>query len=275
MIIIIRPVETIEDCQLIEQLEMTIWGKDSIEISSHLLRVIALEGGVVLLAFDGERAIGFSFAFPALTADNHVKLISHQTGVLLPYQSSGLGYQLKLYQRQEALARNFDLITWTFDPLQSRNARLNLGKLGAVCSTYKRHFYGDMTDALNRGLPSDRFRVDWWIASKHVVRRLAGDAAESVDPTTDCPLLNPGATLQHGFLVPPATFDLPQTSLCMLQVPPDLPSLKTHSPELALHWRLHTRAVFEACFSRGYTAVNFFRRDDRNYYVLQKDWQPD
>ncbi|MFN8454595.1 MAG: hypothetical protein U0401_07975 [Anaerolineae bacterium] len=271
MTITIRTVETIEDCQLIEQLEMAIWGKDSIEISSHLLRVIALEGGVVLLALDEGQAVGFSFAFPALTVENHVKLISHQTGVLPRYQSSGLGYQLKLYQRQEALARNFNLITWTFDPLQSRNARLNLGKLGAVCNTYKRHFYGDMTDALNRGLPSDRFRVDWWIASEHVAWRLAGDAAEP----SDCPLLNPDAELQNGFLTPPATFYLPNAPLCLLQVPLDLPSLKAHLPELALHWRLHTREVFEACFSRGYTAVNFLRGADRNYYVLQKDWQPE
>ncbi len=275
MTISIRTVDTIEDCQLIEQLEMTIWGKDSVEISSHLLRVIALEGGVVLLALDKGQAVGFSFAFPALTAANRVKLVSHQTGVLPRYQSSGLGYQLKLYQRQVALSRNFDLITWTFDPLQGRNARLNLGKLGAVCNTYKRHFYGDMTDALNRGLPSDRFRVDWWLASEHVARRLAGEAAEPAGPGADYPLLNPGAELQNGFLVPPDTFDLPNTPFCLLQVLPDLPSLKAHFPELALRWRLHTRAVFEACFSRGYTAVNFLRRDDRNYYVLQKDWQPD
>lgn len=272
MTIIIRAVETIEDCQLIEQLEMTIWGNDTVEISSHLLRVIALEGGVVLLALDDGQAVGFSFAFPALTTDHRVKLVSHQTGVLPPYQSSGLGYQLKVAQRREALARNFNLITWTFDPLQSRNARLNLDKLGAVCNTYKRHFYGDMTDALNRGLPSDRFRVDWWIASEHVAQRLGGHTAQ---PSVDCPLLNPGADWQHGFLVPPTTFDLPQTPLCLLQIPPDLPSLKAHSSELALQWRLHTRAVFEASFSRGYTAVNFLRGDDRNYYVLQKDWQPD
>lgn len=275
MTIIIRTVETIEDCQLIEQLEMAIWGKDSVEISSHLLRVIALEGGVVLLALDEGQAVGFSFAFPALTAANRVKLVSHQTGVLPRYQSSGLGYQLKLYQRQVALTRNFDLITWTFDPLQSRNARLNLGKLGAVCNTYKRHFYGDMTDSLNRGLPSDRFRVDWWIASEHVARRLVGDSIGPAEPTLDCPLLNPDTDSQNGFLAPPATFDSPTTPFCLLQVPPDLPSLKAQSPELALHWRLHTRAVFEACFSQGYTAVNFLRRDDRNYYVLQKDWQPD
>jgi predicted GNAT superfamily acetyltransferase len=274
MTIIIRTIETIEDCHAVERLQMIIWGNDSVEFGSHVMRVIALEGGVVLLALDNGEPVGFSFAFPALTDDNQLKLASHQTGVLPRYQSGGLGYQLKLYQRQAALKRHYKLITWTFDPLQGRNARLNLGKLGAVCNSYKRHFYGDMTDALNRGLPSDRFKVDWWIDSDHVKERLAGKVAEPAEPSPTYPLINPGPGLHEGFLLPAETFQLPDTPYCLLQVPPDLPALKAHAPELARQWRLHTRAVFEACFGRGYTAVNLLPRQDCNYYLLQKDFEP-
>jgi predicted GNAT superfamily acetyltransferase len=269
MTITIRTIETIEDCYAIEQLEMAIWGTASVEFGSHLMWVMAAEGGVVLLALDDAEPVGFSFAFPALAADKQLKLVSHQTGGLPRYQSSGLGYQLKLYQRQEALARGFNLITWTFDPLQGRNARLNLGKLGATCHTYKPHFYGDMNDALNRGLPSDRFQVEWWIASEHVQRRLAGAGVEPAGPDPACPVINPSAGWQRGFPVPGERFDLPTTPSCWVEIPADLAALKAASLELALQWRLHTRAVFEAAFGRGYTAINLLAGEDRNYYLLQ------
>ena len=95
-------------------------------------------------------------------------------GVHPAYRNRGLGYSLKLAQREHVLAQGIDLITWTFDPLETRNATLNFHKLGAVCNTYLPNLYGDMRDGLNAGLPSDRFQVDWWIASERVAQRLAG-----------------------------------------------------------------------------------------------------
>jgi predicted GNAT superfamily acetyltransferase len=275
MTISIHSVTTIEDCQAIERLQAEIWGTTEIEVNpSHLLLIIAKEGGIVLLAMDDNKPVGFSFGLLGLTEHNHLKLASHMTGVLPAYQSTGLGYQLKLAQREVALARNLNLITWTFDPLQGRNAHLNLSKLGAVCKTYLRHLYGDMLDALNQGLPSDRFRVDWWIASAHVAQRLAGQTLEPASALSAYPIINPATIMKNGFPVPPPTFDLPQTPFCLVEVPPDLPSLKAKAPDLALQWRLHTRDIFEAYFSSAYTAVNLLRRGDRNYYLLQKDWQP-
>ena len=273
MTISIHSVTTIEECQAIEQLHIEVWGTSELDVNpAHLLLIIAKEGGIVLLALDDGQPIGFSLGLMGLTKQNRLKIASHMTGVLPKYQSSGVGYQLKLAQREAALARHFDLITWTFDPLQGRNAYLNLNKLGAVTHTYLRHLYGDMPDALNRGLPSDRFQVDWWIASDHVARRVAGSVSELTLPAA--PLVNSTTTLPNGFLLPPPTFDLPGPSLCQVQVPPDLRALKTHSVDLALQWRFHTREIFEAYFDAGYSAVNFFRGADRNYYLLQKDWQP-
>lgn len=270
MTISIRVVTTIEECQILERLQTEIWGCADVEAGSHLMLIIAKEGGIVLLAVDeADQPVGFAYGIFALTQDNRLKLASHQTGVLPAYQSSGLGYRLKLAQREAALARRLDLITWTFDPLQSRNAYLNLHKLGAVCHTYLRHLYGDMPDALNRGLPSDRFQVDWWIASSHVRRRLAHP--EPAPPLSESPIVNP-TSLKNGFLVPPETFNLPDAPFYRVEVPPDLPALKAGDPELALAWRLHTRQLFEACFAGGYTAVDLWRGEGCNYYLLQKDW---
>lgn len=274
MAISIRPVTTIEECQAMEQLNIEIWGTVERDVNpSHILLIIAKEGGLVLLALDDEQPIGFSLGLLGLTEQNRLKIVSHMTGVLPQYQSSGVGYQLKLAQRQTALARGFELITWTFDPLQGRNAYLNLNKLGAVCNTYLRHLYGDMPDALNRGMPSDRFRVDWWIGSLHVVGRLARQSG-TLETIAAYPLINPALSSKQGFLVPPATFDPPGPPFCLVQIPPDFPSLRAAVPDLAVHWRLHTREIFEAYFAAGYTIVDLRRGEDRNFYVLQKDFAP-
>lgn len=276
MAISIFPVTKIEECRIIEQLQLQIWGGNGIEVTpDHLLLTMAKEGGVVLLATtETGQPVGFGYGFLATTESGGLKLASHQVGVLPAYQDTGLGFELKLAQREVALARRLDLITWTFDPLQSRNARLNLRKLGAVSNTYFRNLYGQMRDELNQGLPTDRFRVDWWLTSTHVIARLAGRSPELWLPAVECPLLNPATMLDNGLAVPAATFDLPTGKFCLVEIPADLTQLKTQAPELALQWRLQTRRLFESAFAAGYTAIDLLRRDGRSYYLLQKDWQP-
>jgi predicted GNAT superfamily acetyltransferase len=272
MTISIHPVTTIEECRIIERLQAEIWGSDDIEVTpDHVLLTLAKEGSIVLLAMgEDEKPIGFAFGFLGFTADNRLKFASHVVGVLPAYQSQGIGYQLKLAQREAALARNLDLITWTFDPLQGRNARFNLRKLGAVCNTYLRHLYGDMRDGLNQGLPSDRFRVDWWIATDHVVDRIAGRFVEQPLPPSECPILNSAATLDNGLLAPAETFAYPENPSCLVEIPVDVNRLKSEAPGLALKWRWQTREIFEMAFATGYTAIDLLRRNDRNYYLLQK-----
>ncbi len=274
MTISIRPPTIIKEYEAIERLQSKIWGSSAGVTPVHVLLTIAKEGSVVLIAFDGEEPVGFAYGFLGFTEDNRVKMASHQVGVLPAYQDRRIGHQLKLVQREATLAKNLDLITWTFDPLQGRNARLNLRKLGAVCNTYIPDFYGDMPDELNRGLPSDRFRVDWWIASEYVTQRVAGkEVAEPELPSPKCPVLNPAHILENGLPTPADTFDLPGSDLCLVEIPVNLPTLKNVAPDLALKWRLQTREIFETAFSQGYTAVDLLRREGRNYYLLQRDWQ--
>lgn len=275
MTITIRPPVTLAEYRAIEWLEAEIWGYEVGVVPVHLLLTIAKEGGIVLLVFDeAENPIGFACAFVGLTKDRRVKLASHQAGVLSAYRNRGVGYQLKLAQREAALAQNFDLITWTFDPLQGRNARLNLRKLGAVCNTYISNLYGDMPDKLNQGLPSDRFRVDWWITTEHVSQRISGRFVEPELSPSVCPVLNPATILANGLLAPADTFNLTGNDCCLVEIPTDISRLKQDAPDLALKWRRQTREIFETAFDNGYTAVDLIRREGRNYYLLRKDWQP-
>ena len=276
MSILIEPVTTVEQCRAIEQLQIDIWGCTDMEVTpDHLVLTIAKEGGIALLAADEQgQPVGFGYGFLGVTEDGRLKLASHQVGVLPTYQDTGLGFKLKLAQREAALARKIDLITWTFDPLQGRNARFNLRKLGAVGNIYLANLYGELRDELNQGLPTDRIKVEWWIATDHVVNRITGRAGEPDLSPSDCPVLNAATILSNGLPVPPNSFNSPKSDLCLIEIPADIQFVKAAAPELALTWRLQTRQIFEDAFADGYTAVDLVRREGRNFYLLHKDWQP-
>src|SRR5262249_947511 len=121
---------------------------------------------------DGSPMIGYVFGFVGLTAGGKLKHCSHIACVTQAYRDKNVGFELKAAQRSKVLEQGIDLITWTYDPLQSLNARFNLRKLGATCNTYLPNLYFNMNDSINRGLPSDRFQVDWHIKSARVEARL-------------------------------------------------------------------------------------------------------
>lgn len=253
---------------MVVRLQAQIWGSLEEAVPTHMLLTLHKEGGIVLLMFDGETPVGFAYGFLSRTGDGQLKLASHQAGMLPPYQSRGMGTRLKLAQRDAALEHGLELITWTFDPLQGRNARLNLHKLGAVCSTYIPNLYGDMSDTLNKGLPSDRFRVDWWLTSERVQAKIEG-RWNSPEPAA-VPLLNPPQIRADGWPIPPDPAPLPAGEpRWRVEFPTDLPQLKLAAPELALAWRLHTRQIFENAFATGYTATDLLRHEGRNFYLLE------
>lgn len=271
MTVHIQRVTTIEACRRIEQLQKKIWASTDLEVApDHLLFTIAKEGGVVLLAKEEDKPVGFAYGFLSRTKERRLKLASHQAGVLPTVQDSGIGYALKLAQRQAALDLGLELITWTFDPLQGRNAYFNLHKLGAVCNTYFPNLYGEMRDDLNQGLPSDRFRVDWWIASDRVVSRVAGEVEER--PVLGYPVLNASLPDNDEVRLPSLTVQPLLAPHCLVEIPADINYLKSKAPDVALQWRLQTRQIFEQAFAAGYTAIDLLRDQGRNYYLLQKEW---
>jgi predicted GNAT superfamily acetyltransferase len=278
----IRPIQTHGEYRAVEQLQHEIWGLEKVEIvPDHLLLTVQKNGGLVLGAFDtsiedkSEPLVGFVFGFAGLSPSGRVKHCSHMAGVKPAYQNQNLGYQLKLAQRQHVLSQGIDLITWTFDPLESRNAALNFRKLGATCQTYLRDLYGNMRDALNLALPSDRFQIDWHIASAHVADRLNGSqvvSSLSALVTEGVPLLNQPLPNDRPH---PEKISLPtHGERLLIQIPAHFQALKSADMELAHAWRLHTRALFEAAFAKGYVATDLLFENGQSFYLLEKDWRP-
>ncbi len=276
----IRLLETPEEMAQVEALQRHVWpGSETDVVPAHLLLTAAHNGGLVLGAFDGEELIGFVFGFPGLefTPDGpRPKHCSHMSGVHSDYRDRGVGFALKRAQWQMVRHQGLDHVTWTYDPLLSRNAYLNIARLGAVCSTYRRSEYGEMRDSLNAGLPSDRFQVDWWVNTKRVERRLSKRARP---PLTLRHLLRVGVhplySLPPGprnLLRPPGQCPPLEAQILAAEIPSDFPALKAADFSLAREWRFFTREFFETAFARGYIVTDFiFERHEanaRSFYLL-------
>ncbi|HEY3312605.1 MAG TPA: hypothetical protein VGK00_13270 [Anaerolineales bacterium] len=276
----IRPLSSIDDFRRAEILQRDIWGiTDDIEIvPKDVMLIVQKNGGLALGAFNHtNEMIGVLFGFLGRTVDGQWKHCSHMLGVLPSYRKSGAGEALKVFQREYVRKQGLDLITWTVNPLEGINASLNFGKLGVVCRQYFPNFYGEMDDGLNRGLPSDRFEVEWWINSPRVEKRLGQKEARQGLPA----VLRSGAqsanrtVLKDGFRMPlDLNLDLNSPGL-LFEVPADYQAIKSHSMNNALLWIAHSRMVFETCFKNGYVVTEFFSETDplerRNYFVLKRD----
>jgi len=181
--IIIRELTSNAGMRACMELQQRVWGLSELEVVPHTIFVVASRsGGRVLGAFAQEKMVGFVLAFSACR-EGRMHLHSHMTAVLPEFQDRGIGKQLKLAQRRDALNRNIDLIEWTFDPLQLGNANFNINHLGAVVREYLPDVYGTTTSRLDSGLPTDRLVAEWWIRDARVEQILDGrpfrPAAES------------------------------------------------------------------------------------------------
>ena len=162
----IAPVERLADFERAVEVQLAVWGySDNDLIPKRVFIVADRIGGQVIGAFDGDVMVGFAMALPGYRAGKSY-LHSHMLAVLPEYRNTGLGRGLKLAQRDDALARGFDLMEWTFDPLEIKNAHLNIVRLGAIARRYMPNFYGPSTSPLQGGLPTDRLVVEWWLRSR-------------------------------------------------------------------------------------------------------------
>lgn len=160
----IRPLTEIGGFAEAVKLQREIWGFEDIELLPERLFVVANKiGGQVLGAFDGPHMVAFCLCIPGLKSGGKLYLHSHMLGVLPPYRNTGLGRTLKLKQRDYALANQIDLIEWTFDPLELKNAFFNIERLGAIVRRYVYNQYGTTSSHLHGGLPTDRLVAEWWI----------------------------------------------------------------------------------------------------------------
>jgi predicted GNAT superfamily acetyltransferase len=220
------------EIQIARQLFDQVWSVYSgTEIQPNLLKALIHSGSYLSGAFIDGKCVGAAFAFPATTGGIH--LHSHMTAVLEEYRDQGVGYALKIDQWHWAKKNNYTEISWTFDPLVSRNAKLNLIKLGVDISSYHPNFYGDMPDALNAGDESDRLMVSW---------KVVGD--------------NP---LQRELVTTPKPNDI------LIQIPADIVAIRSSDREENLRWRRKVREQFLQVFEKGGRVVGF--STNREYVV--------
>lgn len=268
----IRTLNSIRDLNEVRKLESKIWGEsDSIPV--HQTVTAVKNGGLVLGAYLNEELIGFQYSFPGFNGKT-AYLCSHILGIDQQYRNKGIGEQLKRAQRKEALKLDYSLITWTYDPLESINGYLNIGKLGGVCSTYLPNCYGEMEDLLNSGIPSDRFLVEWQIQ-----KELSADTSEfeyDLDEILTNSVLKYDETkkglprVTSASLGPSYIDD--NDGVLFVPIPKDFRKIKETDLALAIDWRLQTRTVFTRLFSQGWK-INGFKKGNHseipvNFYRL-------
>lgn len=275
MSISIRDLHTIDEFQQVVDLERVVWGYTDLgDVVTVPVFIITVKRGAILLgAFDErEQMVGFAYSLVGIKDGRPIQW-SHMLGVRAEHQSAGLGRRLKLVQRERALAQGFDLIEWTFDPMQAMNAHLNFVKLGVVAEEYARNVYGESTSTLHRGTPTDRFVVQWRIREPHVERRVSDDRTFIVRSADvgGAPVVNAVVTESGGPRCASVTLDS-DTPRAWVEIPTHFTRLLQEAPDLALDWRLQTRAIFECYLGRGYRVVDFVldRERERGRYLLAK-----
>jgi predicted GNAT superfamily acetyltransferase len=222
-------------------LQQQVWGETELDVPRPLFVVAAETGGQVLGAFDGATMVGFTLAFAGYR-EGIPFLHSHMTAVLERYRDRGIARRLKLLQREDALHRGINLVEWTFDPLEVKNAYFNFMKLGAIARRYHPNCYGVTTSPLHSGLPTDRLVAEWWLDSPRVNALLNGHAA--VERT-------------------------PHPARAQILVPAELPRLRRDAPAEVLRIQSELREQFQNWLAKGYAATAIETGADGSRYILE------
>ena len=202
------------------------------EITPNLLQAMVHSGSYLSGAFIENKIVGAAFAFPA--TNNGLHLHSHMTAVLPEFRDKGVGYALKIHQWNWAKKNSYSKLSWTFDPLVRRNAKLNIVKLGVDISAYHPNFYGEMPDALNAGDESDRLMVSW---STDL------DAPKARELITN-----------------------PEPSDILIEIPEDIVAIRSKNQSESMKWRRQVRGQFMAAFEKNGKVIGF---SANNEYVVQ------
>jgi predicted GNAT superfamily acetyltransferase len=256
------------------RLQKAVWGLEDLEVTPAIQLIATTHaGGILELAEapDG-RAVGFAYAYPAIRG-GVPHLHSDMLAVLPEYQKRGVGVRLKWAQRDAALSRGINLITWTYDPLQARNAHLNLRRLGAIATEFVEDFYGITSSSLHHGLPTDRLLVRWDLNGERVKERAQGGDPPRAVPAPPLPRINE-VKWQAGWPVSSDNrLDLEGPEL-LLEIPPDFDTLRQAAPRVAEDWHKRVGKALKAYLGRGFIAGDFIPTEERGrrrpLYLLRK-----
>jgi len=241
----IGPLDTLEKIKAAVALQKHVWGFADIELLPVRLFVTAGKiGGQIFGAFDGPKLIGFCLAIPGVKVGGASYLHSHMLAVADGYRDYGVGRRLKLRQREDALARGIQLMEWTFDPLEIKNAYFNIERLGAIVRRFTRNQYGTTSSHLHGGLPTDRCTTEWWMDSQRVAAVLAGKPIE------------------YGEI------------LYKIEVPNDVAEIRAHDPERARVIQAGVSEQFEEYFDQGLAVIGFEKTAITGNYLIGGFEQP-
>jgi chorismate synthase len=255
----IRKIESLSEMHEVERLQREIWGVDDLEVYPALaLKPQTEVGGILIGAFVEGRLVGFVFGFPGILNGETI-IHSDMLGISEAYRSNNLGYLLKLAQRDAAMELGVKRITWTFDPLQSRNAHFNFSKLGVIADRYYVDYYGVTSSFLHR-FGTDRLWVTWLLDSERVRSRIEGKTA-TVSELDQLPHL-----VRVGNGLEPIVEDAIGGPGLVVEIPGEL---KTNQD----HWREATRRAFTGAMETGYMVEGFYVSPDRQVgsYLLRQD----
>lgn len=260
--------ERLQDFCAMQELEYMIWHTPH-TLPLHQVITVAKNGGILVGAFADGLLVGLLYSFPGYL-NRQPYLCSHMLGIREGWRHCGIGQKLKIAQADAARAAGYSLVTWTYDPLESVNANLNICKLGAVCSTYIVNCYGEMDDNLNQGMPSDRFQVAWWLEQPKELLLPSGKECQVIPWRLyrEC-LIEPvgEADLAHDLLE--------QAVRVTVAIPADIQAIKVQDIALAKTWRMVTRQAFVSLFDAGWAVAGFQRLAGvpANEYVLVRQAQ--
>lgn len=272
--ITIRDLDGLADLQQVEAVEKEVWGASDLDTLPLTLIIASKSSGSLWLgAFDGAHLVAFAFALPALE-NGRMALHSHMLAVRPTYRDHDLGFTLKRAQRERALALGIQQITWTFDPLQSKNAHFNFTKLGVVSNLYKPDFYGPATSSVLHRNGTDRLWIQWPLYARRVQSRLQGkdNRAETLDAlSTLVPLIRFNGDGK------PARADLHAAlsrQRIAIEIPSDIAIVEQKDPPLAQQWRQATRWAFTEALRAGFFVAEFCRtirgQQGPGTYLLEK-----
>ena len=240
--ITIRQIDDVAEMRAVEDLQKEVWGIPDLDVVPLTQLVAAKEaGGTLIGAFDDETLVGFVYGFPSFEFGKHAHH-SHMLAVKPAYRNLDLGRRLKLAQRDHVIAQGIDLITWTFDPLQSLNAHFNFNKLDVVADRYLPDFYGDEPASFLHQTGTDRLWVSWLISTQRV--------KNIIDGKTETAQVEDAGTLS-------------------IEIPGDINSVQQQEPRAALQWREETRRAFTEAIKAGYVVVGFTRENQIGRYLLR------
>jgi predicted GNAT superfamily acetyltransferase len=269
MEITIRHLETLPEYRAAVEMQKDTWGRDFADaVPLSILKVAQRVGGITAGAFtpDG-RMVGCVFGLTGL----HHGQPAHWSDILAvspDMRGTGLGKRLKWFQRAELLKLGVKTMFWTFDPLQSLNANLNINTLGARPVEYVENMYGETGSDLHSGLGTDRFVAQWDLESPHVEALSQGRVEPATTVPANAPVVN--TTLEKGVPVP-HTDALPDVETVLVEIPASINETKRASRELGMRWRICTREAFVHYFAIGFRVDGFVRLgENRHAYVLVK-----